>query len=444
MLPLLLALGGCSTEVTRPVVPTLDQKATFTVPIVPTSTQTDVPWWQQELGPAYQQRLTQLLADNPAIRLAVAEVERQRARHDAATAETGPVLAANAGSQISRNDGTRSTRHSMGIDARLPLDLSGELSATTDARAWEYRKALAELAQARLEQVRELLLALLDHAEALQRDILLQQQIETTRKQLHLTEIRFTQGLASSVDVLQQREQIASLEQRLPAIRNDARLAANRATELLGLTPAPEPAFPRELPDIPAALPALTPMGLLQRRPDLIARQAALAAADAGFEAALRARLPSVSVSGSTFWQLLSGNPSAIVEAALDASMDLFDSGAKRAAIDEKRALLRKAGIRYLQTWLAAVRETDDLLNTLDSQDRQLQKTRQRLAIADRLYRATLSRYRRGVTDYLPVLTALRDLQQQQREALHLQAERERTLVRLKTAIGLPGHREAS
>ena len=339
-----------------PVVPTLDQKATFTVPIVPTSTQTDVPWWQQELGPAYQQRLTQLLADNPAIRLAVAEVERQRARHDAATAETGPVPAANAGSQISRNDGTRSTRHSMGIDARLPLNLSGELSATTDARAWEYRKALAELAQARLEQVRELLLALLDHAEALQRDILLQQQIETTRKQLHLTEIRFTQGLASSVDVLQQREQIASLEQRLPAIRNDARLAANRATELLGLTPAPEPAFPRELPNIPATLPAVTPMGLLQRRPDLIARQAALAAADAGFEAALRARLPSVSVSGSTFRQLLSGNPSAIVEAALDASMDLFDSGAKRAAIDEKRPLLRKAGIRYLQTWLAAVR----------------------------------------------------------------------------------------
>lgn len=444
LFPLLVFLGGCLSAPTRPDKPAFDNKAVFTVPIPPAVSRSGGQWWEKELKPDYRTWVVRLLGNNPAIRLAAAETVRQRARRDEADADRGGSLELNAGSRIDQSDGARSVRHSAGIDARLPLDLSGELTATYDARAWEHRQALANLEQTRLEQTERLLLALLDYAESRQRRQLLHQQLTTTQKQLHLTEIRFAQGQASSVDVLQQREQIASLRQQLPGIHNDARLAANRITELLGQPPDRQPAFPHELPEIPSTLPPVKPFDLLRFRPDLLAQQAALAAADAEFEAALRARLPGLALSGSALWQLVSGNPSAVIEAALDASLTLFDGGANKARIEQKRAGLRKAGVRYLQTWLAAVRKVDDLLNTQHTQEQELQQTRKRLQIGNQLYRGTLSRYQRGITDYLPVLTAVRDLQRQQREALHLETERQRTLVRLKIAIGLPPDRDAS
>ena len=437
LLPLFAALGGCTAVATRPAAPEPDAGAAFSVPVETRAPARGGAWWAQELGATQRIWVERLLTDNPAIQLAAAEVERQRARLDAATAATGPSLDAVAGGRVSRDDGEQSERLSAGIDATLPLDLFGQLASSRDARAWEHAQALALLEDTRRVQVESLLLALTDYAESRQRQALLQEQIGTTAQQLHLTEIRFTQGLVSSVDVLQQQQQIASLRQQLPDEERSARLAMNRASELLGGTPKLAMKLPQELTALPPTIALSRPIELLHRRPDLLAQQAALGAADADFETALRARLPSLGLSGSALWQLASGNPGAIIQAALDASVNLFDSGARAAEIQTRRALLRQAGIRYLQDWLAAVRQTDDLLNTLAAQDRQLQLTHERLQIADRLYRATLSRYQRGVTDYLPVLTALQDLQQQQREALHLTAERQRTLIRLKTAAGL-------
>ena len=60
----------------------------------------------------------------------------------------------------------------------------------------------------------------------------------------------------------------------------------------------------------------------------------------------------------------------------------------------------------------------------------------QRLKIVDTLLLAARRRYERGVSDYLPVLAAVRGQQQQQRDHLALQAELARTRARLHRAIG--------
>ncbi len=434
----LLLLGGCRSVDTRPERPAPDPTAGFSVAIEATSPDPAVAWWESELPPSHRTWIDRLVTLNPAIRIAAAAVRQQLAELQAADAERGASLDASAGGRIDRSDGDGSERLEAGVDARLPIDVSGQLDAEYRSRLWQYRRAHYQLHQVRQEQLLDLLLALIDYAEARQLERLLDQQVSTTRKQLHLTEIRFTQGLVSSVDVLQQRDQIASLQQQYPDVTRAARSAMNRVSGLIGETPAPSLDLPQALVDLAPALPLQRPIELLQRRPGLRAQQAALAAADADFEAALRARLPQLALSGSALWQLLAGNPSAVVQAALDASLNLFDGGARTAAIARQRALLEIAGTRYLQDWLAAVRETDDLLNSSDSLARQLQRNRERLEIAQQLHQATLSRYQRGVTDFLPVLTALRDLQQQERDALRLQAEKERTLTRLKIAAGLP------
>jgi len=431
-------LTGCRSVAERPAPPTFDGSASFTVATATSPVPDEAAWWDRDLGPSHSDWVKRLFASNPSLRIASAEMRERWARLQAAEADLGPRLDATAGARITRSDGNGTEGVDAGVDAGLPIDISGQRRAEVEGRLWEYRQAAYLLEQTRLEQVESLLLALTDHAEARQREQLLDRQLRTTRKQLHLTEIRFTQGLVSSVDVLQQREQISSLEQQYPEVRLAARLAMNQVSALLGAPPAMDLKLPAELADIPPDVPLQRPGELLQRQPGLLAQQAGLAAADADFESALRARLPQLALSGSALWQLLAGNTAAVVQAALDASLNLFDSGERSAEIARRRALLEIAGTRYLQDWLTAVRDADDLLNTRESLDRQLQRNRERRRLAQQLYQATLSRYQRGVTDYLPVLTALRDLQQQERETLRLRAERQRTLIRLKTAAGLP------
>jgi outer membrane protein TolC len=428
-------LGGCGAVAERPAPPHFEGPAHFTAALP--AAREDGPWWRDELPAAYQRWVERLLLDSPALRAARADTDLHRARLEAAQAGLGMSADLSVGAEWRRRDASRTRQLSSGVDLQRPLDLSGRQQANVEARRAEYRAALARAQQVRLNQIQALLLALIDHAEAVQGMRLLREQIRTSRKQLHLVRTRFAQGLASSVDVLQQQDRIAALEEQLPEIGLNARQAANRVAELLGRTPGPDE-LPRQLPEIPATLPQIRPRDLLARRPELRAQRLALAAADADFEAALRARLPDVSVRGSTLWTLLAGNPSVLVQAALDASLSLFDSGARQAQIRIRRAQLEGAGIRYLQDWLKAVRETDDQLNQLRTQRERRRRVAQRLTIADRLYRAALTHYRRGVSDYLPVLSAVRELQQQQRQALHLRAGEQRILVRLKTAAGLP------
>ena len=124
---------------------------------------------------------------------------------------------------------------------------------------------------------------------------------------------------------------------------------------------------------------------------------------------------------------------------ALEASVSLFDSGRLDARAAERRAELERSGIEYLQAWLQAVRETEDLLHTLQAVRTQLRLSEQRNQVATELFEASRRRYERGISDYLPVLAALRTLQQQQRDHLALQAEQLRVIVRLHSAMGLPG-----
>mgnify|MGYP001812372306 CR=1 FL=1 len=120
----------------------------------------------------------------------------------------------------------------------------------------------------------------------------------------------------------------------------------------------------------------------------------------------------------------------------MGAAFTLFDSGSIRAVAAERRAELAALGERYLVDWFAAVFEVDDLLFERASLRERLDLSSQRLVSAQQLLDAAQRRYERGVSDYLPVLEALRGLQQQQRDHFALRAELVRTRVRLHNALG--------
>ena len=439
MLPALALLASCTGLPERPTLPTLDMTAQFAAPLPGNAATRVLPWWRRALGEATGAAVESALATNPDLREAARQVDVAQAQLEQAQAGLAPTadLEADARRQDDRRDTTDTLQ--LGVDARVPIDVSGALSDRRDAARFRLVTQRALLAQRRNELARDVLLALVDSREARARARLLAEQIEVADTLLRLIELRFVQGIASSVDVLQQRDQRAALRQQVPVAERDRWTAENRLRRLAGRSPGFELSIPGDaLPQVGEEFMMVAPNTLVETRPDLRASAARVSAADADFAAALADRLPTLSLSGGALRRVIEGDYSTLLSATLSAALTLFDGGRLRAVADQRRAELAALGERHLANWLDAVFEVDDLLFEVQSLRERLLLSRERLDSAGQLLDAATRRYKRGVSDYLPVLEALRGLQLQQRADLALRAELQRARARLHHALGDP------
>ena len=442
---LLLVLAACSIAACglapkRPPAPAFDEEASFsrTYPATDRTVTTASAWWTTALSPSLSAALQGALDNSPALHRAAAEVDAARAELRQAEAALGPNLSADADAGVRKvSSESRSSSRTLGLDGTMPLDVSGALADRQRAAGLNLAARQADAAQLRSDLARDLLLAAIDGAEAVQRRALLDRQTGLAGQLLRLIELRFTQGLVSSVDVLQQRDELAALRQQLPIADLDAQRAVNRARRLGGLTPGrATPLALETLPGVDDRFSAASPMELLTRRPALRAGSARLAEADARFAAALADRWPQLSLSAGGLTRAVSGDVTNIVNAAIDATLTLVDSGRKIGIAEQRRAQLVAVGQQLLNDWIQAVVEADTLIYEEHSLRDRIALSEQRLVTAEALLKAAQRRYERGVSDYLPVLAALRGLQQQQRDHLALQAELARVRIRLHHALG--------
>lgn len=438
------ALTACGITPQRPVPPVFDGQATFSSAYALAPADADT-WWATALPTSLATRVDAVVATSPTLMAAAADVDAAQAALRQATADRGPDLSTGADIDVTKTSsrGSDDSRSAV-LDANLPLDFSGALRERERAARLTLVAVRADLQRQRTDLVLDLLLAVVDAAEAKQRRTLLDRQIELTETLLRLTELRFTQGLASGVDVLQQRDQLAALRQQIPTATLDAQTALNRVRALAGQTP--DRAAPIDLDQLPAVsdrFASIQPIDLLWRRPVLRAAGARLESADARFAAALADRWPAFDLSAAALTRTLSGDATTIVNAALNATLTVFDGGRKIAIAEQRRAELTAAGHALLDDWINTVIETDTLIHEELSLQERIELSRQRLITAEALLTATQRRYERGVSDYLPVLEALRGLQQQQRADLALRAELHRARVRLHHALGSAAGDEA-
>jgi outer membrane protein TolC len=396
-------------------------------------------WWRTAVPKAVYSVLEQVLANSPELRVARSEIDAARARLEQAEANTGPSLDLDVSAQAQRISADSSNSRAAVLDAYVPLDINGALGLRVDAARYALQSSIDEADRLQSDLANEFLSALLDSAEAAQRVDLLERQVEVAETLLRLIELRFAQGLASSVDVLQQRDEVAALRQEFPFARLARITAQNELRRISAVTPErPVPLATETLPEVSGRFPRIEPIELLDRRSSLRASRARIEAADARFAAALADRWPTASLSGGTLTRAMSGDVTTLVSAAIGAALTLFDSGSKVAIAAERRAWLAAAGEQYLADWVTAVVEVDNLIHLEASLRERITLSEQRLETAKALLVAAQQRYARGVSDYLPALAALRGQQQQQRDHLALQAELARSRIRLHRALGYP------
>jgi len=381
---------------------------------------------------------------NQDLAAARARVEQANARARAAGAALLPELSANG--TITAFSGRAEGR------SGHETDWSALLTASYEVDFWGKNRASARSAklQAAASVADQETVALTAHAAIANTYF----QVLSVRQQIHLAEAdlkvlqsvlgvveaRHQAGLTGSVEVATQRAAIASAQAALPRLRQQETAALGALALLLGRQPEGFAVSAQSLeglaePNVDAGLPAT----LLTRRPDLIAAEANLRAADADVVIARAALLPTIALTVSGGLQnpavqaavlTLTGTGSSV---ALGGSLvqAVFDSGRRRAQRDIAMARERELLANYRAAVLAALLDVESALAARGHLDEQRSLLATVLEQSQEALDGALSRYQAGSGDYLTLLEAQRALYAAQDQMSQY------TLQRLQVSVGL-------
>ena len=457
--PLGLALAsGCGLihSVERDPAPPVTVPARFAEASATSSTVAAGRWWQAFQDPALDAVVDEALARNLGLRQAYARLDQARAVRDASRAGYLPSVNLEASVGRSRsvfNFGSASptggafsveqTQYNVSLAAAYEVDLWGRVHSMASAAELDFQATSEDVAAATMTlsaQVAEVWFQLAEQRES---ERLLLDQVARNQTQLELMELRFGQGLANAVDVLQQRQALAGSRTQLPPVQAARRVLEHQLAVLLGQPPSAADVAPsgaRALPSPPPLPEVGLPADLVKRRPDVQAARVRVAAADFRVGAALAERFPAIRLTASTGFR------------AFDLA-DLFDNwlwnlvaGLTAPLLDQVRlaanqrlaeARLRDQVAGYGQVVLTAFQEVEDALVREARQQELIRELTLQLQVAQATYEEAYSRYVNGLSEYLPVLTALRD--QQTLERAEIQARRQLLSFRVQLCRALGG-----
>lgn len=265
-------------------------------------------------------------------------------------------------------------------------------------------------------------------------------QVESSRKLLELTELRYARGVGTALQVLQQRLQLESVQAEMPDVRSRVETARNQLAVLLGTPPerlAETGLAPgADLPDLPPTPVLPSPRDLLERRPDLRASLARLAAADREAAAAVADMLPSIRLSLTGGYNSIRADnlfDDTVWSIAGNLVQPFFDAGRRGAEVDRRDAIVLERVEAFSERFLVALREVEDALVRERYQADLLRQVRGQLKTARAALDESELLFVNGQTEYLDVITALQALQRLQRQEVAVR----QTLLANRTALHL-------
>jgi len=271
-------------------------------------------------------------------------------------------------------------------------------------------------------------------------DLLLDKQVAVGKQFLDLVELRFGEGLASAVDVYQQRQQLAATRTQRSLVKAQLEVFEHQLAVLLGQPPLMSVADARGKLPVLGPLPETgVPADLLKRRPDVRAAELRVIAADYRVAAAVADRLPAIRLTGNVGYQanrssdLFDGDVWTI---AANLIAPIIDGGRRAAEVDRTKAVVDELLTAYGQTLLVAFQEVEDALAQERNQHDYIGLLEKQVGLAEKTLDAAQTRYINGQGDYLPVLTALQSLQGLQRAYLTAQRDLLISRVQLCRALG--------
>ncbi len=329
-----------------------------------------------------------------------------------------------------------SSRYSLSLQVSYEIDLWGKVRYGNQAAKEALRASQEDLQAARISVAATLTDAYFTAVELRAQVALTRTTIAAREKNLRVIERRYREGLSKSLDLYQARDSLAAVRATLPTLEQRLRTTEHAIAVLVG--DFPRKGIAGSLEQLPAPireLPAGVPAQLIQRRPDLRAALARLAAADAQVGKAFAAHFPSLNIGGSIG---VSFDPTAFIWNVLAGlTAPIFNGMAISAEVDRQEARFKQAMASYKKTLLKAVQEVEDALVSGEKLLEREARLKVRVTNAEAMMRLAVEQYLQGLVPYLNVLTAEASLYST-RSSL-LSARRELISARVKLARALAG-----
>jgi outer membrane protein, multidrug efflux system len=266
--------------------------------------------------------------------------------------------------------------------------------------------------------------------------------LDTRRASLELVSDRQRGGIATRLDLRQAEELVSTAAETIPALQQQIEQQENRIALLLGHNPESVPRG-RSLieQEVPPEVPAGLPSALLERRPDILAAEESLVAANANIGVAKAAYFPQISLSGllggqSTRLASLFSGPNGAWSFVPQVTQPIFTGGRLKSNVWLAEADRDRAQIGYERSIQTAFREVSDaLIAHRRTHESRLEQEKLVTALQDRKDLAYL-RYRGGVDTQLNALDADRDLFQAELTLAQIRYSELLSTVQLYKALG--------
>jgi NodT family efflux transporter outer membrane factor (OMF) lipoprotein len=427
-------------------------------------------WWSVFRDPVLDGLVAEALRQNLDLQAAALRIEEARAQRTAAGAQGKPSVSGSgiAGRQRSSENGLVSSLaggtqggtptgtatpppspysdlFQAGFDATWELDLWGKARRGVEAADANIESAEQARGSAAISLGAELARTYLQLRGAQRQLAIVQADVDDQRRLAALADARSRHGFAARADAVQQQAEVSRAEAELPPIAQDIARARNQLALLLALPPGAlderlGAVPPGEVP-LPPEVPVGLPGELLQRRPDVMQREADLHAATAKVGQAQAQRFPSITLGGAAGLQAthagdLAEWASRFWVGGLQLSLPIFEGGKLQAQVQSASAQMQEAALAYRGTVLAAYHDADNALEAYAQEQRHAAALARQLEDARRSRDLMASRWRGGFVSQMEVIDAGRRVHQAELAALQSRVAASTDLVALYKALG--------
>jgi NodT family efflux transporter outer membrane factor (OMF) lipoprotein len=400
-------------------------------------------WWRIFNDPALDLLEQQAMAANQTIAEQAATYDQAKALVTEARAGLYPVLGVSASATRTGGGNHTPTTSLLNLsgNASWEPDFWGRVRRQVESNVASAQASAADLVNAKLSAGASLATAYMELtvSDALQR--VLDDTVAADQKTLQITINQYNAGFAAKADVLTAQTQLDQAKSAAVAVGISRGQYEHAIATLAGMPPAaltiPATKTPPAVPNVPISVPS----GLLQRRPDIAAAERTMAANNALIGVQVAAFYPTITLSASAGLQGAAFGPLFSVANNVwsiggTATEDIFEGGARTAAVAAARAQYENSVATYRQTVLSAFQQVEDALVALRLAKQQAEIQDQAVRDAQRALAITINEYQAGTQAYTAVVTAQNTLLSARQTALSIQEQRLTEAVTLITSLG--------
>jgi NodT family efflux transporter outer membrane factor (OMF) lipoprotein len=414
-------------------------------------------WWKIYGDPVLDDLEAQVEVSNQNLKAAEAAYRQAQALVDQARASYFPNLnysldrtrSRGSSASVSSVTGTPGSsasiqnQYAISLGASWVPDIWGKVRREVESDVAHAEASAADLAGARLSAQASLASDYFQLRIDDEQIVMLNETVAAYQSSLQITQNQYQAGIVSEADVASAQSQLEAaqaqainLQLQRSLLEHAVAVLAGKPPSLLDIQPLP----PNGVLNVPV-LPTDAPSTLLERRPDVVAAERNMAAANAEIGIAEGGYFPDLTISASDGFEnsvitKLISAPNRVWAVGAQLAGSLFDFGATSAQVRGARAAYDGVVADYRQTVLSAFQQVEDELATLRLLEQEATVQDSALDAAKNATRIARNQYKAGIVAYTNVVVAETTELNEEQTAFSIRANRLLASISLVEALG--------